>query len=148
MKSLSNPQPVIALDLEGTLISNAVSQIPRPGLYAFLEGCRAITPRVVIYTTVREARFREIANALVNEKGVPEWFADIEYIAWSGETKDLNFIPESSLETTVLLDDYAGYVHPGQEVFWIPVKQFDHPYSEEDTELEVSLKTIQDRLSK
>ena len=28
---------VIALDLEGTLISNAHSQIPRPGLYRFLE---------------------------------------------------------------------------------------------------------------
>lgn len=148
MKPLSNPQPVIALDLEGTLISNAVSQIPRPGLYAFLEGCKSITPRVAIYTTVREVRFREIANALVHEKAAPEWFAGIEYIAWSGATKDLNFIPESSLETTVLLDDYAGYVHPGQEALWIPVKQFDHPYSEEDTELEVSLKIIQDRLSK
>lgn len=27
---------VLALDLEGTLISNAMSQIPRPGLHAFL----------------------------------------------------------------------------------------------------------------
>ena len=26
---------ILALDLEGTLISNAVSQIPRPGLYNF-----------------------------------------------------------------------------------------------------------------
>jgi hypothetical protein len=30
---------VIALDLEGTLISNARRQIPRPGLYQFLEAC-------------------------------------------------------------------------------------------------------------
>jgi hypothetical protein len=30
---------VLALDLEGTLISNAVSQFPRPGLLAFLECC-------------------------------------------------------------------------------------------------------------
>jgi len=27
---------VITLDLEGTLISNAMSQIPRPGLFEFL----------------------------------------------------------------------------------------------------------------
>jgi hypothetical protein len=28
---------ILALDLEGTLISNAISQIPRPGLHCFLE---------------------------------------------------------------------------------------------------------------
>lgn len=47
---------VIALDLEGTLIFNAISQIPRPDLYVFLNGCREITERIVMFTS--EPRFR------------------------------------------------------------------------------------------
>jgi len=47
---------VIALDLEGTPVSNAMSQIARPGLHEFLEFCRRAAPRVVIYTSVPEAK--------------------------------------------------------------------------------------------
>ena len=47
---------VIALDLEGTLISNAHSQIPRPVLYRFLDTCHALVGRVVMCTTVSELR--------------------------------------------------------------------------------------------
>ena len=39
---------VLALDLEGTLISNAMSQIARPGLREFLEFCGDRFPRLVI----------------------------------------------------------------------------------------------------
>ena len=53
---------VIALDIEGTLISNAMSQFPRPRLHDFLVSCKEITDRVVIFTTVPEPLFREIAN--------------------------------------------------------------------------------------
>ena len=52
----STPLHVLALDLEGTLISNAMSCIPRPGLFAFLEGCREMFARVVLFTAVLEAR--------------------------------------------------------------------------------------------
>src|SRR5690606_39462147 len=65
---------VIALDLEGTLISNAMSQLPCPGLYGFLEGCRSICNRVVMFTTVNEVTFREIAALLVAEGTAPSWF--------------------------------------------------------------------------
>jgi hypothetical protein len=44
---------VIALDLEGTLISNAVSQFPRPGLYSFLEYCSKNFCRVADGVTTR-----------------------------------------------------------------------------------------------
>ena len=71
---------VIALDLEGTLISNAVSQIPRPGLWSFLEGCRSLAARVVIFTAVSEERFRAIAGVLVEDGFAPEWFASIDYV--------------------------------------------------------------------
>lgn len=82
---------VLALDLEGTLISNAVSQIARPGLFDFLEDCRKLFPRIAIFTSVNEERFRSIARLLTTEGYAPSWFADIEYITWSGETKNLIF---------------------------------------------------------
>jgi hypothetical protein len=40
---------VLALDLEGTLISNAMSQIPRPGLYDFLEKVNNLFPIEIGY---------------------------------------------------------------------------------------------------
>jgi hypothetical protein len=74
-----SPQ-VLALDLEGTLISNAVSQIPRPGLNAFLSRCSELFYRLVIYTTVEEERFRAIAAMLAAEHAAPSWFPNIEYV--------------------------------------------------------------------
>ncbi len=50
----------IALDLEGTLISNAVSQFLRTGLFTFLEYCHQNFYRSVIFTAVNEVRFRSI----------------------------------------------------------------------------------------
>ena len=85
------PIDVIALDLEGTLISNAMSQFPRRGLRQFLDFCGWAAPRVVVYTAVREARARTILCTLVREGTAPAWFGDIEYIQWSGPFKDLSF---------------------------------------------------------
>jgi hypothetical protein len=62
---------VLALDLEGTPISNAMSQIPRSGLFAFLERCRALFPRVVMFTTVKEERFSQDCDPLVAEGTAP-----------------------------------------------------------------------------
>ncbi|MEZ9668461.1 NIF family HAD-type phosphatase [Vibrio breoganii] len=112
---------VIALDLEGTSISNAISQIPRPHLHTFLDGCLQITERVVIFTTVSKHRFREIAKLLVSEGKAPAWFASMEYITWSGHKKDLAFIPHAKPEGIVLVDDVEEYVAEGQHAQWIEV---------------------------
>ena len=130
---------VIALDLEGTLISNAMSQIPRPGLYAFLEGCKSITDRVVMYTTVKEVIFRNIADLLVSEGTAPKWFSTIEYVNWKGKTKDLRLISNNEMSSSVLVDDFHIYVHKGQECRWVEIAQFDHPYPDNDSELKVIL---------
>jgi len=127
---------VLALDLEGTLISNAMSQIPRPGLFQFLSRCRELFPRVVIFTTVREERFRNIAQLLVEEGAAPAWFTSIEYVTWQGQTKDLSFIPGIEVEEALLVDDYEIYVHPGQEAQWMQVKYFDSPYDPSDVGLD------------
>lgn len=133
---------VIALDLEGTLISNAISQIARSGLYSFLEGCRSITERVVMFTTVREESFRKIAELLVQEGMAPAWFASIEYVNWSGKTKDLNWIHGASAGDCVLVDDCSAYIHEKQAGQWLEIKQFASPYPETDIELKVVLNAL------
>lgn len=126
---------VIALDLEGTLISNAMSQIARPGLYDFLEESKRLCGRIVIFTTVKEDLFYEIAEILVNEGYVPAWFKEIEYVRWTGEKKDLKFIKNVDPAQVILIDDYEEYVCEEQKSQWIEISQFGHPYSDSDNEL-------------
>ena len=130
--TISSRYSVLALDLEGTLISNAMSKIPRPGLFQFLTRRRKLFPRVVMFTTVKEPRFRDIARLLVDEDMAPPWFADIEYVHWQGETKDLPFIPCAELDQTLLVDDFEKYVNPGQEGQWLQIDYFDYPYPPTD----------------
>jgi hypothetical protein len=134
---------VLALDLEGTLISNAMSQIPRPGIFEFLTRCDELFPRVVMFTTVKEERFRDIAKLLVAERVAPEWYASIEYIHWHGETKDLNFIRGANPQDALLVDDFEKYVHPGQESQWLQVEYFDYPYESTGTGLAKMLKVLE-----
>jgi len=139
--------PVLALDLEGTLVSNAVSQIPRPGVGEFLTECRALFSRIVMFTTVREPQFRRIARGLVEEQVVPAWFADLECVDWTGPTKDLRVISRVPWPHVLLVDDCQAYVHPGQEPHWVPVQQFCSPYSDTDTELPAVLEQLRSRLT-
>ncbi len=68
----------LALDLEGVLITNAI-QFPRPGLKSFLFECELLFGRenICAFTAVNEKRFRAIAQRLVADDYVPEWFAMI-----------------------------------------------------------------------
>ncbi len=136
---------VVALDLEGTLISNAMSQIPRPGLHSFLDECRALSPHVVLFTYVRPLRVREIIAGLVADSLAPEWFIAVECVEWDGATKDLRFIRDCHVESAVLVDDLAAYVHPGQELNWVPAPPFEAPYPEDDRGLEAVLRELRRR---
>jgi hypothetical protein len=138
----------LGLDLEGTLISNAMSQIPRPGLFEFLSRCHELFPRIAIFTTVNQERFRSIARLLVEEMLVPPWFADVEYISWRGETKDLAFIPGASVQDALLVDDFEKLVHPGQESQWLQVEYFDYPYEANDTGLAKMAKILEERVQR
>lgn len=126
---------VLALDLEGTLISNAVSQFPRPGLRHFLDQVNNHFPRIVIFTAVREEVFRSIARELVCTGDVPDWFAGLEYVKWDGSKKDLRFIENSSIDEVLLLDDYEGYVLEEQRQHWVAIPKFESPYASDDCEL-------------
>lgn len=137
---------ILAMDLEGTLISNAVSQIPRPGLYKFLQAVNHEFDRLVMFTTVPQSRVHAIARLLVEEGTVPPWFASLDYIRWSGAVKDLRFV-SPSIGAALLLDDHRPYVHPSQEHCWIEAPLFASPYDESDTGLDVALRSLQLRLS-
>lgn len=137
---------ILAMDLEGTLISNAISQIPRPGLLHFLEEARSSFDELVMFTTVPEDCFRSIASLLVAEVNVPAWFASLPCVQWSGGTKNLEFV-SSELGKALLLDDYFLYVHPGQEHLWIEVPLFGSPYLAEDDGLTIASRRLRKRIS-
>lgn len=131
----------LALDIEGTLISNAISQIPRPGLLRFLSSVERRFERLVVFSSVPEPLFRQIADLLVAEECAPPWFRSLQYVNWHGRTKDLRFVSDD-VGDTLLLDDYGAYVHPGQEHLWVQIPQFCAPYEESDTGLLAALESI------
>jgi hypothetical protein len=151
---MGNPTGItLALDLEGVLITNAVSQFPRPGLREFLEGCEKLFGKeyICIFTTVPEDLFRQIANTLVGEKLVPSWFNQIRYVDWVGEHKDLRFV-DDDIERVIIVDDYPPYIKQTQKHRLIEIPQYLAPYSHElpdmdDSELERVLNKLRLMLS-
>lgn len=136
---------ILALDLEGTLISNAISQFPRPGLYQFLTEANTLFDELVLLTTVPKDRFHSIARILVREEAAPTWFPAIPYTNWRGPTKDLRFV-SPRLGDALLLDDYSAYVHAGQEHLWVRVPLFAPPYAAEDHGLHFALRELRARV--
>jgi hypothetical protein len=117
---------VLALDLERTLIDNALCGRPRPGLRDFLAFCHERFERVAVFTTVEEADAREVLEGLVLRGHVPpELLARLEYVGWSGEYKDLGFVPNATPGEVVLVDDDAGWVRPDQRDRYVPIAAWD-----------------------
>jgi TFIIF-interacting CTD phosphatase-like protein len=127
---------VVALNLEGTLISNAISAFPRPGLKLFIENVLKTADRVVMFTTVPEDHARGLLQIIEGERILPAGFAAaVEFVPYSGKTKDLSAVGEPAA-TILLVDDQPSMVHPGQEANWIPIAEFMPPFDQEDQELE------------
>ena len=99
-------KPLLCLDLEGTLISNAVSQIPRPGLYPFLERAIALC-NLMIYSSVSEQRVFAIQKQLIAENEAPIWFEALNVIRPAGTLK-----PKSACgrDYAFLLDDQVSVI--------------------------------------
>lgn len=123
---------VLALDLEATLVDNAMSAAPRTGLVEFLDFCNDRFSRVAIYTTVEESDAREVVRELVRSGHWPVELANrLEFVDWSGEYKDLRFIAGAVEEAIVLVDDDTGWIRPDQKDQWIPIEPWDgNPDSE------------------
>ncbi len=117
---------VLALDLERTLIDDALSGRPRPGLRDFLAFCDERFGRVAVFTTVEEADAREVLSDLAARGFVPPaLFARLEFVGWSGEYKDLAFVPGVPPADVRLVDDDGGWVRPDQRGQWVPVAPWD-----------------------
>lgn len=118
--------PVLALDLERTLISDARECAPRPGLAAFLAFCREAFPRVVLFTTVEEADARAALAHLVRTGAVPAELVDnLDYVSWVGEYKNLAFVAGVESNRVLLVDDDAGWIRPDQRDNWVPITSWD-----------------------
>ena len=128
----------IALDLEGTLISSEKSQIPRPGLMVFLNWCNTHF-KVVIYTSVTESKFREIAKKLVKLNQAPNWFPGVDYIEWDGNTKDLRFIKNVTQDKILLVDDCEMLINKKEKSQWIPINCFDPDLSQDKQTLDAEI---------
>jgi hypothetical protein len=102
---------VLALDLERTLIDDARSARPRPGLLDFMRFCHERFERVAVFTSVEEADAREVLSELARRSHVPtELLARLEYVRWCGGYKDLGFVPGVVPEAVLLVDDDGGWV--------------------------------------
>jgi hypothetical protein len=134
----------IALDLEGTLVSNAMSQIPRAHLREFLEFCLKTFERVVIYSAVNPKQVRMVCQKLVEMGDAPEWFGNIEIFRNRGKYKDLTAVAED-FRWVLLVDDVHTYVDPKQASQWVPCEQFCRPYGPDD-ELLAVMEEIKRRL--
>jgi hypothetical protein len=132
---------VLCLDLEGTLVSNAISCFPRPGLKEFAETCRASFARVVMYSTVRSELVRDILKLLEDEGNLPAGFAAaVEIVRAEGGKKDLRLIVDDPA-TAVLIDD-SDVAVPGQEDRVVRIAEFQPPFDQDDDALVAMAETI------
>lgn len=122
----------LALDLEGVLVTNAISQFPRPGLNSFLEKCALLfgEENICVFTTVDESRFRQVANQLVEKKCAPKWFGSVNYVDWVGEHKDLRFVCDD-INSVLIVDDYPPYIKHTQKHRLIQIREYVDPYTHE-----------------
>ena len=139
------PRTVLALGLEGTLVSNAVSQIPRPGLLEFLEACRERFGRVVIFSSTTEAKFRHLAHELARRGEAPGWLVSAEFVAWTGPWKERRFVPGAAAGRYLLLDAREEHVPPGERESWVRVPEFAWPYGDDDDALPAVLAELERR---
>ncbi len=123
---------VLALDLERTLIDDALSGRPRPGLLDFLGFCQERFGRVAVFTTVEEADAREVLKDLDRRGQVPPGLLGrLEYVAWCGEYKDLGFVHDAVADEMLLVDDDPGWVRPDQRGQWVAIAPWDGGPDEE-----------------
>lgn len=129
---------ILALDLEGTLISNAVSQFPRPGLRDFVETCLAFYDKVVLFTFVKEELSRPILLALEKDGYLPENFAAIVgIIRPDGSRKDLRLVAKNPRAALLIDDDDVAM--PGQEKRVLRIPQFMPPFDHSDDRVLIDL---------
>lgn len=127
---------LICLDIEGTLVSNAVSLFPRPHLCHFLLEVNKLA-NLVLYTSVSSARTKKIQNLLVDEGVVPDWFAKLDALSPPYTTKPrvlaASYAPGAS--RFFLVDDQRACVEENEADWWVAVHEYLPPYDVDDEKL-------------
>jgi hypothetical protein len=141
------PAPELAFDLEGTLISNAVSVFIRPGLSELLAWASTRFTRVTLYTAVSTSRSRAVVAELAALGEVPRWFAEVEIVTQEGPCKDLHLL-NSELGHVLLVDDQEAASCPAQRDRWVSVDCWDSPYPRDDTALRNVRRDLETRLAR
>lgn len=142
MKGSRVKRPLLCLDPEGALISNAVSQIPRPGLKTFLERA-SVSCDLMLFTSVTAKRVDEIKRTLVEEEVVPLWFENFPVIHPEGTVK---YRESCGDDNAMLLDDQSAVIAPGEESWWIPISEYLPPYPDDERELMVAICEVDSRI--
>ena len=135
---------MIALDLEASLIDNAISGMPRPGLHMFIEFCIENFDRIALLTTVDEPDARDVLYSLADSGAIPEEFTTVEYIHWQGQYKDLGCAKDISTDEILFVDDDENWIHPDQTNQWIAIKPWHG--DTEDKELSRIQHALRERL--
>lgn len=117
---------ILALDLEYTLISSAVSCFVRPHLNDFLEWSYEAFEKVYLYTTVPEHRVVEIQRNLFELKEVNHIFLELESVSWPRKgLKDLTYV-HPQWNKVIMVDDLPDcYAVPHQRDQWVKIEPFD-----------------------
>lgn len=116
----------LALDLERTLVSDAIRGIPRPGLFEFLTFCLDRFDRLLLFTCVEKADSWSVLEGLCRRGAVPGTFLErLTYIEWHGDYKDLQLIPDAMPHEVLLVDDDESWVRPDQKEQWLAIAGWD-----------------------
>jgi hypothetical protein len=147
---------VLALGLEGTLVSRATCKFPRPGLKGFLDFCFQNFPEVVLFSSAEKDRVAEIVEGLLKDSLVPPEMKNISVVPWEGDRKDLKFVQSMLADFSVgkiigtdqilFVEDQQDHIEPSQKKQWIPVKTWETPYPDNDNELGRVQKELAQRL--
>lgn len=116
---------VLLLGLEGTLFASVNGTLtPRPHLFSFLESCAELFERLVVMPSDVQ-RFRALASELRRDGAAPDWFQDLECIAWTGGKKNLERIGVFELAEALAVDAHREHIVSGQEAQWMELSAFD-----------------------
>jgi hypothetical protein len=135
---------ILALDLEGTLISNALPMdcTPRPGLWPFLSWVKRYF-KVVLYTNVFPRRARASLRRIVRGGHAPVWLSRVMIFnpeRCNGEEKAKDLLSVGPLGQVLIVDDSPGAIREDQRGFWLPIKSFWG--DNQDKELEQIMKSL------
>lgn len=121
------PPHVLALDIEGTLISNGVSLFPRQGLFEFFANIQPLFDEIFFYSSLTNPTRTNVLEHLAQEGSIPRWALGLRQVESHSRYKDLRYTGYVVSEV-LIVDDMRAMIDPAQESQWVPIAEFLPPY--------------------